>query len=128
MMDEKAVLPDQFFELEPFAKIWGHVEDSAERFLLRQRCTKQEIKLFYETMAPRLEEVFLHLDTYGPEEAMPPPEKALYLTSLGLAEISFEVELFHGPLPFLPKDYVMHIDWIDYDVGAASVFNTFSDP
>lgn len=127
MTDTLDLLPPQFAALEPFARIWGAIEDSADRFLQRQRSSQDEIREFYDAMAPRLEEVFLFLEKLGVEEIMPPKEKALYLTSLGLAEVSLDIELFGGPQPFLPKDYRIHIDWIDYNVGAASHFHSFSD-
>jgi hypothetical protein len=127
MSDTPDLLPPQFAELEPFARVWGGIDDSVERFLLRQHTSQGDIKFFYDAMAPRLEEVFQHLDRFGPEENLPPKEKALYLTSLGLAEVSLDIELFGGPQPFLPKDYRMHIEWIEYDVNAASHFQSFGD-
>jgi hypothetical protein len=78
-------------------------------------------------MAPRLEEVFQYLDKYGPEDAFEAADKALYLTALGLAEISLDVELFRGPLPFLPHSYRIHIDWINYDADGTSSFRGCGD-
>lgn len=106
------LLPRQFADLEPFAQQWGAIEDSAARFRQRLNNTHEHNRAFYDAMAPRLEEVYAHLDQFAFDQPLPAPEQALYLTSLGLAEVSMDVELFRGPFPFVPKDYDIRIDWI----------------
>jgi hypothetical protein len=106
------LLPPQFSDLEPFAQLWGKIDDSAARFTQRLNSAHEYNRAFYDAMAPRLEEIYAHIDQFDFNQPLPAPEQALYLTSLGLAEVSMDVELFRGPFPFVPKDYAIRIDWI----------------
>jgi hypothetical protein len=86
-------LPAGFESLEPFAARWGGLETTAERYRMRQDTPFAELEAFHAAMAPRLEEVFRHLDAFSPDD-LPQPQERLFRTALGLIEAGEAVEYF----------------------------------
>jgi len=89
-------LPESFEELEPFLQEWGSAHDIAERYQVRQGLSFERLHAFHKAMAPRLEEVFVHLDRFSYRQ-LPPPEDALFTLALGLTEAAQAVEIFGEP-------------------------------
>ena len=107
-------LPEGFEALQPYAGTWGKLDSQEERYLLRQHSSMAELKAFYDAAAPRLEEVFGHLDKF-PMDKLPEPEALLYRTMLGLTEAAMAIEVFNQPcVPFAPFPHKMAIAWTEY--------------
>jgi len=113
-MTKKVSLPAGFEALEPFAKIWGPLENQADRYLQRQHSTMQELKEYYDATATRLDEIFDHLDKF-PMNDLPEAEALLYRTALGLTEAAMAIEVFNQPcVPYAPFPHKMAISWNEY--------------
>jgi hypothetical protein len=107
-------LPNDFQSLAPYAETWGRLDNQLERYLQRQKSSMTELKAFYEAAAPRLDEVFTHLDKF-PMDALPPSEALLYRTILGLTEVAQAIEVFNQPgVPYAPFPHMMAIEWSEY--------------
>src|SRR3546814_16247911 len=101
-MTETVSLPEGFEALEPYAKVWGKLEDQAQRYLQRQHSSMKEPKAYYDSVAPRLNEIFDHLDKF-PMNDLPEQEALLSRTELGLTEAAMAMELFKPPgVPYAP--------------------------
>lgn len=112
-MTETPTLPAGFENLGAFAAVWGKLDTQEQRYLQRQHSTMAELKTFYDATAPRLNEIFDHLDTF-PMDALPAPEALLYRTALGLTEAAMAVEVFGQPcVPYAPFPHKMAIEWND---------------
>jgi hypothetical protein len=110
---ETVSLPKGFEYLAPYAAIWGKFDTQEERYLQRQASEMSALQAFYDAAAPRLSEIFDHLDRF-PLDALPPPEALLFRTMLGLTEAAQAVELFKQPgVPFAPFPHKMGITWTD---------------
>jgi hypothetical protein len=117
MSDIKISLPEGFESLAPFAESWGKLESQEDRYLLRQSSTMVDLKTFYDAAAPRLDEVFDHLDKF-PMDALPPREALLYRTMLGLTEAALAIEVFNQPgVPYAPFPHRMAIEWNEYSTA-----------
>lgn len=94
-MTTETMLPEQFGDLEPFARKWCHATE-AERYEVRLASTMDELQAFYEIGLPRVEEVEAHLDQFDLYDM---PEKELNLLRLmfALIVITFPVEAFRQP-------------------------------
>ena len=113
-MTETVSLPQGFENLAPFAAVWGPLEDQASRYLQRQHSTMKELKAYYDAVAPRLNEIFDHLDKF-PMDDLPESEALLYRTTLGLTEAAMAVEVFNQPtVPYAPFPHKMAIEWNEY--------------
>src|SRR3546814_10509379 len=100
--------------LEPYAKVWGKLEDQAQRYLQRQHSSMKELKAYYDAVAPRLNEIFDHLDKF-PMNDLPEQEALLYRTALGLTEAAMAIEVFNQPgVPYAPFPHLMAIEWNEY--------------
>jgi hypothetical protein len=103
-MTGETALPAGFEALAPYARTWGQLNRQADRYIMRQETPMAELRAFYEAAAPRLEEIFTHLDGFPPDD-LPPAEALLYRTVLGLTEVVQSVEVFgrsdmrHSPSP-----------------------------
>src|SRR3546814_10574560 len=76
-------LPEQFAFLGPYVAVWGDLHTQDERYRKRQELPYAELEAFHAALAPRLEEVFSHLDRFDPQ-ALPEPEALLLRVVLGL--------------------------------------------
>lgn len=107
-------LPEGFEALAPFAASWGRLDSQEERYLLRQQSTMAELRAYYDAAAPRLDEIFDHLDRF-PMDDLPPAEALLYRTALGLTEAAMAIEVFNQPcVPYAPFPHAMAIAWNEY--------------
>jgi hypothetical protein len=108
-------LPSGFEFLEPYVSVWGSLRTQNERYLRRQSLPYAELEAFHAALAPRLEEVFLHLDKFPPN-ALPEPEALLIRTVLGLTEASQAVEVFGQPrVPYAPYPHEVKQEWGGYE-------------
>ncbi|ALR20230.1 MULTISPECIES: hypothetical protein [Sphingobium] len=113
-MIEAVSLPAGFEALAPYAGTWGKLEDQAERYLFRQQSSMKDLKAFYDATAPRLKEIFDHLDKF-PMDRLPASEALLYRTALGLTEAAMAIEVFDQPgVPYAPFPHHMAIEWNEY--------------
>ena len=92
-----SMLPDQFSDLEPFARTWC-LRDEPDRYTTRLASTMDELQAFYDAFFPRLEEALTYLDDYE-MEAIPDDEQAQNLLWLcySLVIVSFPVEVWRQP-------------------------------
>jgi hypothetical protein len=104
----------QFAFLEPFVATWGNLTTQDERYRKRQEMPQGELEAFHAALAPRLEEIFDHLDQFDPN-ALPEAEALLFRVVLGLTEASQAVEIFGQPrVPFAPMSHSVDIEWVGY--------------
>lgn len=114
MSDVTEALPAGFENLAPYAVTWGKLDSQKDRYLLRQSSSMVELKAFYDATAPRLDEIFDHLDKF-PMDKLPEPEALLYRTVLGLTEVAQAIEVFNQPgVPYAPFPHHMAIEWNEY--------------
>jgi hypothetical protein len=107
-------LPAGFADLSPFLADWGRLEDAEARYLLRQSSRYEDLRRFYDALAPRIHEVFEHLDRFPVDAPLPPAEAALFRLALGLTEAAAAVEVYGQPeVPFVPKGHVVSVTWSD---------------
>lgn len=66
-------LPEGFEARAPYSETWGKLETQDDRYLLRQHSSMEELKAYYDAAAPRLNEIFDHLDKF-PMDKLPKPE------------------------------------------------------
>jgi len=110
-MTDTVKLPGGFEHLASFAAEWGGLETQEERYLKRQYSSMKDLKAFYEAAAPRLDEIFDHLDKF-PMDALPASEALLYRTAMGLTETAMAIEVFGQPgVPYAPFPHKMAIEW-----------------
>lgn len=113
-MADPQSLPEGFEGLAPFAALWGQLHTQEERYLQRQQSTMTQIRDFYDATAPRLDEIFCHLEQF-PMDALPDAEALLYRTALGLTEAAMAVEVFGQPcVPYAPFPHKMAIQWSEH--------------
>ncbi len=107
-------LPEKFAFLEPFVATWGDLHTQDERYRRRQELPQGELEAFHAALAPRLEEVFTHLDQFDPK-ALPEAEALLFRVVLGLTEASQAVEIFGQPrVPYAPFPHSVAMEWVGY--------------
>lgn len=114
MSNVSVELPVNFENLAPFASSWGALKSQEERYLQRQHSTMDELRAYYDAVAPRLDEIFDHLDKF-PMDELPAPEALLYRIALGLTEAAMAIEVFNQPcVPYAPFPHKMAIEWTEY--------------
>jgi hypothetical protein len=107
-------LPAQFAFLEPFVANWGGLFTQDERYARRQELAQGELEAFHAALAPRLEEVFTHLDQFDPA-ALPEAEALLFRVALGLTEAAQAVEILGQPrVPHAPFPHSVQMEWAGY--------------
>jgi hypothetical protein len=107
-------LPAAFADLNPFLETWGELQTAEERYLLRQRSRLEDLRRFYDAVAPRINEIFAHLDPFPVDVPLPAPEAALFRVTLGLTEAAPAIEVYGLPeVPFVPKPHVVSVSWND---------------
>ncbi len=89
------LLPEQFSDLEPFAKEWA-LATGPERARQRLSSSIEKIRAFYDAMLPRMDEIITYLNQF-PLEKIPEQAKPLFYLTLSLAEVSRPVELYGQP-------------------------------
>ncbi len=108
------VLPPAFADLEPFLATWGHLESAEQRYLVRQQSSMEDLRSFYDAIAPRIEAVLDHLDHHPVDQPLPPAEDALFRLALGLTEVVPAIEVQGEPgVPFMRTPHVVSMQWHD---------------
>jgi hypothetical protein len=99
------LLPEEFAELEPYAKIWCLASES-ERYDKRLTSSMEEMVAFYEVFFPQLEKAIEYCDQYSLDEL---PEDVLRLLQLiySLIMVSMSVEIFSQPKAVNAADAVL---------------------
>ena len=90
-----ARLPDQFRDLEPLASVWM-LPTEAERHARRLASNIAELRVFYDALLPRIDEVLAYLSEFQLDN-LPPEGRNLLSLACSLAEIGPAVELYGQP-------------------------------
>ncbi len=90
-MTEKRALPPQFRELEPFVADWA-LETEAQRLSKLTRSSIEELKVFYDAIFARAEEIKRYLMAFK-LDAMPEDAKTLLDLLLTFVETAHPIEL-----------------------------------
>jgi hypothetical protein len=91
----EALLPAEFFDLEPFASKWC-LATEAERYAAREASTMEDMQAFYDTCFPKMRDAMAHLDQY-PLHDLPPQELNLLRLIYSLIMVSLPVEVWNQP-------------------------------
>lgn len=79
----------------------------------RDRSDMADLRAYYGALAPRLEEIFTHLDKFS-RDNLPAPERRLFQTVMGLSEVGQAVEVFGEPgIPHARKEHDVTMSWVD---------------
>ncbi len=90
-----SLLPEPFRDLEIFVDAWA-LPTEAARNEKRLSSTMEELEVFYQAMAPRMEAIMEYLNQF-PLDQLPEDPKRLFYLTLSLAEVAPAVELFKQP-------------------------------
>jgi hypothetical protein len=102
---EAALLPEEFVDLEPFAKVWS-IPGRNDRYQRRLASTMQELQTFYDAMMPRGEEILAYVDQF-PMDDLPDPVVHLMWLLSSLSIVSLAVEIYQQPkVPDTGSTYV----------------------
>lgn len=114
-MGQEHALPAGFEDLAPFVCEWGHFDTQAERYRQRQRLPMERLTAFHAQMAPRMAEIFAHLDQYPFEGALPAPEALLLRLGMAMSEVAQAVELYGRPtFALLPPEHTVQITGLSH--------------
>lgn len=103
-------LPPGFECLASFVADWGHLERQDARYQRRQELPMERLQAYYDAVAPRLSDIFGHLDQFAFGEPLPAPEALLLRVVMGMTEVAQAVELYGQPVhPQLPKGHSVGI-------------------
>jgi hypothetical protein len=91
----EALLPDEFADLEPFARKWC-LRTERERFAERMASSMDEIQAFYDAFLPRAEAAIVYCDKF-PLDDMPDDAQRLMHLLYSLVMVSFPVEAWRQP-------------------------------
>ena len=97
MSTTSSTLPDGFESLLPYVASWSGLDEMG-RVNKRLTSTIEELKAFYDATAPEFPKIMAYLQK-RPIGSLTPSEDALFKLALGLVEISFTFEVFHGSVP-----------------------------
>ncbi len=103
-----ALLPEQFADLEPFARIWS-LQTGQERWEQRLRSTMPDLQAFYDAVFPRAEAIMAYLDPLPLGDL---PDRALNLMRMlySLSIVSMATDLFKQPKT--PDSGATYLDWV----------------
>ena len=90
-----ALLPTEFSDLEPFARVWC-LATERQRFAERMSSSIEDMRAFYDAMVPRAEEAIAYCDKF-PLHEMPDDARHLLQLLYSLVMVSFPVEAWHQP-------------------------------
>jgi hypothetical protein len=91
------LLPEGFEPLQPFVSAWAGLDEMG-RVNKRLSSSIEELKSFYDAAAPLFPKTMAYLQRC-PIGSLTPSQDALFKLALGLVEISFTFEVFHGVFP-----------------------------
>jgi hypothetical protein len=102
------MLPEEFSDLEPFARMWA-LSNAEARYQRRLASTMEEIQDFYDAMIPRGEEAMAYLDQFELDD-VPDTVLHLYWMLSSLIVVSFAVEIFRQPK--VPDTGAAYLKWV----------------
>jgi len=88
-------LPEQFKDLESFVGTWA-LATQTERKKKRVSSTIEELRVFHDTILPRMDEIILYLNQFSLDN-MPQDAKRLFDLALSFMEVASAVEIFGQP-------------------------------
>jgi hypothetical protein len=103
-----ALLPEQFADLDPFARIWS-LQTGQERWEQRLRSTMPELQAFYDAVFPRAEAIMAYLDPL-PLNNLPDGALNLMRMLYSLSIVSMATDLFKQPKT--PDSGATYLDWV----------------
>ena len=108
-METRALLPDEFADLEPFAADWV-LRTEPERFAKRLSSSMEQMQSFYDKAFPRAAAALQYLDALELDKL---PERAQNLLTLlySLVMVSFPVEVWKQPR--VPDSGAAYLDLVD---------------
>lgn len=108
MTTETAMLPEEFADLEPFARVWS-LEKAQDRWERRLRGTMPELQAFYDAVFPRAGEIMEYLDPLPLDDLS---DQALNLMRMlySLSTVSMATDLFKQPKT--PESGATYLNWI----------------
>jgi len=97
-------LPEQFRDLESWARIWA-LRTEAERHARRLASTIEELRVFYDAMMSRIEDILAYLSEFPLESLTPEVDRPLRL-AFALVELYGQPEVPDGydSRRFIPED------------------------
>lgn len=110
------MLPADFQDLEPFLSEWGELDTQGQRYLRRQTLPMARLSAYYDAVAPRLQAIFEHLDSFPFARPLPEPEGRLLRLAMGMTEVAQAVEVFGQPgVPGAPENHSVTIQLVPPD-------------
>jgi hypothetical protein len=94
-MTTQTLLPEEFSDLESFAKIWSFPTET-ERYARRLASTMPELQEFYDAVFPRAQAAMDYLDQF-PLDDLSDEQLNLLRLLYSLSSISFAVDCFKQP-------------------------------
>lgn len=94
-MADDTMLPEQFAELEPFARKWC-IPRERERYEARLSSSMEELQALYDVGMARGEEAQAYLDQFDLDD-LPPKELNLLWLMMSVIQTAFPVEAFRQP-------------------------------
>lgn len=88
-------LPEQFKDLESFVGTWA-LATQTERKKKRLSSTIAELRIFHDTILPRMDAIITYLNQF-PLENLPEDAKRLFDLALSFMEVAPAVEIFGQP-------------------------------
>lgn len=88
-------LPTGFDDLQIFVEKWA-LPTERERNHARLASSMEEIRRFYDSMAPRMDAAVEHLNKFT-VESFPEPSRRLFQLALSFMEVSHAVEVWGTP-------------------------------
>ena len=93
-----ASLPASFADLEIFVPEWA-LKSEAARFQKLHQVTLAQLRLFYDALLPRMEEILLYLNQYKIQE-LPADAKTLFHLAMTFAETAHPIDLNWNDVDF----------------------------
>jgi hypothetical protein len=93
-MSDEHLLPDGFGDLTPLLSGWA-LATERERYTRRLSMPLPELRLFYDTIQPRMDQIMRHLAGFpgGNPATLPSGSRRLYHLALSYFEASHPIEL-----------------------------------
>lgn len=111
-LSPRLALPEAFADLDGVLAEWAEIGEPSARYLARQSSSMATLRAFYDLVAPRLDAIMDHLDSFAMDTPLPPPEQRLYNIALMLPEVALAVELYGEPgVPHAGKPHVVTMEF-----------------
>jgi hypothetical protein len=93
-----ASLPLKFGDLEVFVSDWA-LKSEVARFNKLHQVTLPQLRVFYDAMLPKIEEILLYLNQYKIQE-LPADAKILFYLAMTFAETAHPIDLNWADVDF----------------------------